>query len=175
MSEGWQLHSHPFPIVPPDGPVEARYALVGEAPGEHESLEGRGFVGPSGGLLWQLMGRVAKLSRYDFRVLNVCWVRPSAENDDPSEEMLDCFREPWRGTLFEMPRLRHIVAVGRYACWEVLPESRGLSMWEMNGATREGPWGMVTCVAHPAAAISDADKLNATWAGIMAFAKAVGR
>jgi uracil-DNA glycosylase family 4 len=40
--------------VLPDGPVPARIAFVGEGPGNQEVGVGRGFIGPSGQLLWRL-------------------------------------------------------------------------------------------------------------------------
>ena len=40
--------------VLPDGPIPAKRVLIGEGPGEREEIEGRGFVGPSGALLWYL-------------------------------------------------------------------------------------------------------------------------
>jgi len=40
--------------VLPDGPIPAKLVFVGEGPGTAEVFEGRGFVGASGGLLWQL-------------------------------------------------------------------------------------------------------------------------
>ena len=42
----------------PDGPVPARIAFVGEEPGGVEKMEGRGFVGPSGQLLWHMAAEV---------------------------------------------------------------------------------------------------------------------
>jgi len=38
----------------PDGNLQARLAIVGEAPGFNEERQGRGFIGQSGQLLWQL-------------------------------------------------------------------------------------------------------------------------
>lgn len=43
--------------VHPDGPCPAPIAFVGEEPGNVELQEGRGFVGPSGQLLWMLAER----------------------------------------------------------------------------------------------------------------------
>lgn len=55
--------------VYPDGPVPARLAFVGEEPGDQELSEGRGFVGPSGQLLWMLAER-AGIKREDVWVSN---------------------------------------------------------------------------------------------------------
>ena len=48
--------------VYPDGPIPALQVIVGEEPGHTELEEGRGFIGPSGQLLWHL-GRPGGLIR----------------------------------------------------------------------------------------------------------------
>jgi len=55
--------------VLPDGPVPARIAFVGEEPGTTEIGEGRGFVGPSGQLLWML-AKDSGIVREDVWVTN---------------------------------------------------------------------------------------------------------
>lgn len=60
--------------VLPDGPVPARIVFVGEAPGRQESIEGKGFVGPSGYMLWKLAER-AGLTRADVWVSNAALCR----------------------------------------------------------------------------------------------------
>ncbi len=57
--------------VLPDGPIPAKMCYVGEGPGFNERDEGRGFVGPSGQLLWTLAGA------YGIKRENV-WVTNSA-------------------------------------------------------------------------------------------------
>jgi len=44
--------------VLPDGPVPAPIAFIGEEPGDTERAEGRGFIGPSGQLLWHMAAQV---------------------------------------------------------------------------------------------------------------------
>lgn len=60
--------------VLPDGPIPARIAFVGEEPGEQETVEGRGFVGPSGQLLWMLAEQ-AGIKREDVWVTNAALCR----------------------------------------------------------------------------------------------------
>lgn len=55
--------------VLPDGPIPARLAFVGEEPGDTELCEGRGFIGPSGQLLWHMAKQVG-ISRDDVWVTN---------------------------------------------------------------------------------------------------------
>ena len=89
--------------VPPSIVPGANIYLVGEAPGEQEVLERRGFVGPAGELLDQMM-HVAGLSRSSISISNVVKRRPP-DNDFsifyedkahkvPTEELLE-----WCGSL----------------------------------------------------------------------------
>src|SRR3990167_2334568 len=73
--------------VRPDGPVPCRYAVVGEAPASEEVRLGRGFVGPSGKLIWPLMRRLAGLSREEVYVSNLC--KLPLDIDLPSDEKMD--------------------------------------------------------------------------------------
>lgn len=53
--------------VPPDGPKNARIVYIGARPGKDEVSERRGFMGPSGKLLW----RLSPISRPEAYVTNV--------------------------------------------------------------------------------------------------------
>lgn len=57
------------PKVYPDGPIPADIAFCGEEPGGVEVRQGRGFVGPSGQLLWKLCEQ-ADISRDEVWVTN---------------------------------------------------------------------------------------------------------
>lgn len=65
--------------VPGHGPLNAKIALVGEAPGEQEEREGLPFVGASGRLLNQMLAS-AGIARGETYVTNVVKQRP-ANND----------------------------------------------------------------------------------------------
>jgi Uracil-DNA glycosylase len=54
-------------------------ALIGEAPGEHETLQGLPFVGPSGQLLWSLASKHGILRDNCF-VGNICQERPPSND-----------------------------------------------------------------------------------------------
>jgi uracil-DNA glycosylase family 4 len=62
--------------VLPDGPVPAKIAFVGEGPGRVEVREGKGFVGPSGKLLWML-AKAGGIERENVWVTNaeLCYPR----------------------------------------------------------------------------------------------------
>ena len=62
-------------FVPTVGPPGANIMLVGEAPGEQESLQGKPFVGNAGRVLSELLN-LAGLSRHECLIANVARERP---------------------------------------------------------------------------------------------------
>ena len=66
------------------GSLDAKYVLVGEAPGQYEEELGEPFVGASGYRLKEWWAR-AGLSRECFRIENVCEFRPPHNNVDAFE------------------------------------------------------------------------------------------
>jgi uracil-DNA glycosylase len=55
--------------VLPDGPIPARLVFCGEEPGGQELIQGKGFVGPSGRLLWDF-AKLAGIDRSQVWVTN---------------------------------------------------------------------------------------------------------
>lgn len=68
--DGCPLRYKAHKKVLPDGPVPARLAFVGEEPGNTEERKGRGFIGPSGALLWDHYGKHLGFKREDVWVTN---------------------------------------------------------------------------------------------------------
>jgi uracil-DNA glycosylase family 4 len=60
-----------------EGPVDARFVMIGEAPGENEVIAKRPFVGRAGQLLNRLL-QDAGIDRKQVYVTNVVKVRPTA-------------------------------------------------------------------------------------------------
>jgi DNA polymerase len=68
-----------------EGPEDARFMLVGEAPGEEEDLQGRPFVGRAGQLLDKILASVG-LEREQVYITNVVKFRPPGNrNPTPAE------------------------------------------------------------------------------------------
>jgi uracil-DNA glycosylase family 4 len=63
-----------------EGPLDARIAIVGEAPGQQEVEVGRPFVGRAGRLLDQVL-EAAEIDRSGIYVTNMVKVRPTTERD----------------------------------------------------------------------------------------------
>lgn len=67
--------------VGPEGPLNARVMIVGEAPGEQEISKGKPFVGYSGQLLDTMLAK-AGIARSECFVTNVCRERPPGNDMD---------------------------------------------------------------------------------------------
>ena len=67
------------PPVPSSGPLSAKIALIGEAPGDEESIRLRPFVGPSGQELRRML-RTVGVNMEDCYVTNVFSCQPSGNN-----------------------------------------------------------------------------------------------
>lgn len=154
--------------VPADGPENTAWVVVGEAPGSEEVKLGRGFVGPSGKILWPLVFQYAGLSREAFRVTNLC----KHPLDDDAEEKLspDEFAECCNELVGELEEQRRrageplrILAVGAWAAKALLAE-RYTEMEAVNGMTYDHRLGSVTPTFHPASALRGAgDKDPLAW------------
>lgn len=69
----------PTRIVPGAGPRNAKIVIVGEAPGSHEDIQLKPFVGPAGSVLEQCL-HAAGLIRSEVYLTNVVKIRP--KNND---------------------------------------------------------------------------------------------
>lgn len=61
-----------------EGPLDARFVIIGEAPGENEAIAKRPFVGRAGQLLNRIL-QDAGIDRRQVYVTNVVKVRPTAD------------------------------------------------------------------------------------------------
>jgi uracil-DNA glycosylase family 4 len=75
--------------VPGAGNPDAEIMFIGEAPGEHEDLQGLPFVGKSGQYLDELLARNG-LSRDAVFIANVVKCRPLKNRDPLPEEIAAC-------------------------------------------------------------------------------------
>lgn len=110
-------------VVPPDGPLGARFAVVGEAPGPQEEREGRPFVpgAPSGKVLADGM-LAANLGREQARILNVCPWRPP-EDETGAQRLGGRWAENVAGLQEELGKLREarsLLLIGAEAAEAVL-------------------------------------------------------
>ena len=156
--------------VPGSGPAEARLVLVGEAPGAAEDHGGQPFVGRSGSLLLELLGREVGLDRSEVFITNTVKCRPPGNRDPRAQEIAAC-----RGHLVAQlaalaPTCELVVTVGNVATRAVLGTTEGIMA--LRGVPRrvEG-WPMpVLATIHPAAALRGGSAARALLAEDLATA-----
>ena len=83
-----------------EGPQKPKLMLIGEAPGEQESLQGRPFVGKAGRNLDRFL-ELAELRREEIYISNAVKIRPTkvgksgrVSNRPPTKDEIALFR-PW--------------------------------------------------------------------------------
>lgn len=143
--------------VPYEGPAHTKILLVGEAPGEQEVTECRPFVGQSGELLMNVLGRIG-LMRSDVRLANLCQYRPYGNKFElllNSDVLVDGLSKLAQYIRNDPPHL--IVALGRYPL-KYLTGKDGIDAWRGSilECTLSGCEGIkVVATFHPAYVLRD--------------------
>lgn len=106
------------------GHMQARLMIVGEAPGEHEDLQGEPFVGQAGKLLDNML-RPLGLSRLDdvppaqrVFITNTLKCRPPRNRNPDPAETARC--APFLARQIELVQPRLLLAMGRFAAQALL-------------------------------------------------------
>ncbi len=95
------------------GSLDAELVFVGEAPGEHEDLQGLPFVGRAGAFLTDVIEKGLKLTRDDVFICNVLKCRPPGNRDPKPDEREAC--EPYLIRQLALIRPKVICALGGHA------------------------------------------------------------
>lgn len=134
------------------GHPQARWMVVGEAPGEQEDLQGEPFVGASGQLL-DAMLRALALSRaadgdpaQRVYIANTLKCRPPRNRNPAPEEMLKC--EPFLVRQIELVQPRIILAMGRFAVQALLRSSEPIG--KLRGRVHRYQGVPLVVTYHPA-------------------------
>ena len=134
------------------GHAQARWMVVGEAPGEQEDLQGEPFVGPSGQLL-DAMLRALQLSRADdgdpaqrVYIANTLKCRPPRNRNPAPDELARC--EPFLVRQIELVRPRVILAMGRFAVQALLRSSEPIG--KLRGRVHRYQGVPLVVTYHPA-------------------------
>jgi len=103
--------------VPGEGDPNSEIMFIGEAPGYHEDIQGRPFVGSAGKLLTKLINDIG-LSRDKVFITNVVKCRPPNNRDPMREEIEAC--KPYLLKQIEIIKPRIIVTLGRHSTLTIL-------------------------------------------------------
>ena len=139
-------------VVPWVGPVPARIAIVGEAPGYFEDEKGEPFVGKAGKLLNQLL-LDAGLRREEVFITNAVLCRPPQNAKPKTESIMACL--PNLQAQLDLSGARVVVALGNTAI-EALGVPGPISWAVGRQEWRDGR--LVLATYHPAAALRDETK-----------------
>lgn len=142
-----------------EGPSSTDLMLIGEAPGEQETLLGRPFVGKAGKNLDRFL-ELAQMRREEIYISNAVKLRPTKvgktgrlSNRPPTKEEIALFR-PWLMREIEMVRPRLIATLGNVPLLAV-SNDRKLTIGAVHG--REIPAGetglSLFALYHPASLI----------------------
>lgn len=123
-------------LVYGEGPIQPRLMLIGEAPGEQETLMGRPFVGKAGKNLDHFL-ELAQLRREEIYISNVVKYRPTKvgktgrlSNRPPTKEEIEVFA-PWLLREIERVAPQMIVTLGNVPL-KALTDSKA-TIGEMHG------------------------------------------
>lgn len=141
-----------------EGPAQPKLMLIGEAPGEQESLQGRPFVGKAGKNLDHFL-ELAQLKREEIYISNVVKIRPTKvgktgriSNRPPTRDEVALFR-PWLMREIAQIRPEMIATLGNVPL-QALTASR-LTIGEVHGHIIDaGESGLpLFALYHPASLI----------------------
>jgi uracil-DNA glycosylase family 4 len=111
------LHQTRTQTVFGSGSQQARWLVIGEAPGADEDRQGEPFVGRAGQLLTEML-RAVGLSREQVFIANILKCRPPENRDPKPEEAKSC--ENYLQQQIDLIRPGLILAVGRIAAQNLL-------------------------------------------------------
>lgn len=100
-----------FPIFG-DGSLSSKVVFIGEAPGFKENQLIRPFVGESGKILNEFLGKIS-LSREDVFISNIIKCRPPNNRDPSSNEIAACAQ--YLSQQMKLLSLKIVVTLGRFA------------------------------------------------------------
>ena len=133
-----------YEITPPSSGI----LFIGEAPGRHEDLQGRPFVGSAGKFLDELLQSIG-YTREEVYVSNIVKYRPPSNRDPQEDEKNAC--RVWLNAELVFVKPKVIVTLGRHALGRFVP---GASITASHGQSFEHPTGIpIFAMYHPAAAL----------------------
>ncbi|MHA1968312.1 MAG: uracil-DNA glycosylase [Candidatus Hodarchaeales archaeon] len=106
------LHTHGvFPVFG-DGSLSSKVVFIGEAPGFKENQLKKPFVGKSGQILNEFLGKI-NLSRDAVFISNIIKCRPPNNRDPSSDEIASC--APFLSQQMKLLSVKIVVTLGRFA------------------------------------------------------------
>jgi uracil-DNA glycosylase family 4 len=151
------------------GSLEAKWLIVGEAPGAEEDRQGEPFVGRAGQLL-NAMLRAIGLEREEVFIANVLKCRPPRNRDPAPLEAAQCL--PYLERQIALLRPRIMLAVGRISAQNLLKTD--VSLGRLRGQVHHFGASRVPLVVtyHPAYLLREPAEKRKAWEDLQ-FAREV--
>ncbi len=121
--DGCPLKQTATNLVFADGNPQARYMIVGEAPGPQEDRQGIPFVGPSGKLLDAMLAAIG-LDRESVYITNMLFWRPPGNRTPTAAEIATCL--PFTERHIELVAPDYLMLVGGSSAKAMLGRSEGI-------------------------------------------------
>lgn len=153
------------------GNRQARWLLIGEAPGEQEDRQGQPFVGRAGQLLDNMLAATGLDRDRDVYIANVLKCRPPGNRNPGGDEIAAC-------QSYLIQQIRHIqptliLALGRFAAQTLLQTEKGIG--QLRGKLHSYQDIPLIVSYHPAYLLrNQPDKLKA-WQDLVFAKKTFGR
>lgn len=137
-----------------EGDPDCNVLFVGEAPGFHEDMQGRPFVGRAGQLLNKLINKIG-WQREDVYITNIVKRRPP-ENRDPLTSEIESYK-PYLARQIEIVNPKIIAPLGRFSTNYFLPFAK---ISQDQGKVFEVDSRKIVPLYHPAAALRSTSVLH---------------
>jgi uracil-DNA glycosylase len=152
------LHQTAIQGVPGEGNPNARFVVVGEAPGATEDETGRPFVGAAGQLLTKILAAI-NLRREDVFICNVIKHRPPGNRNPLPNEIAAC--SPYLIRQLELIRPGVILALGTFAAQTLLETKE--SIGKLRGRVHRYHGIPLIVTYHPAALLRNPAWKRPAW------------
>ncbi len=147
------LSNHRTNLVFGAGSPSAEIMFVGEAPGYHEDLQGKPFVGAAGRLLDELLKEILNITRDEVYIANVLKCRPPENRDPTGEEIETC--KPYLLKQIEIISPKVVCTLGNFATKTLTSRRDGIT--KLRRKPIKMPDYFVFPMFHPAAALHRGD------------------
>lgn len=156
------------PSQSPDQAPQVDWLIVGEAPGEHEDIQGEPFVGAAGKLLDNMLKAMGCSRQQNVYIANVLKCRPPGNRNPSPEEITHCAPYLERQVALLQPKV--IVAMGRFAVQTLLadsvPQVQTIPLGKLRGQVFSYHGVPVVVTYHPAYLLRSLHEKAKSWADL---------
>lgn len=154
------------------GDPQARWMVIGEAPGEQEDRQGEPFVGPAGQLLDRMLAAIGLQRGEGVFITNTVKCRPPQNRNPQPDELAACAPVLWRQIELVKPQI--ILAMGRFAAQQLLSTEEAIG--RLRGRVHRlanQPQVPVVVTYHPAYLLRNPADKGKAWADLCLAADTV--